>query len=776
MKKLLIVPVFILFLLLFSSLGQGAYGDIAGKVSEFSWSFPAVIDYAVKPDSIRLGNSEYYLIVSGFGVPTYCVAKTVKVWNNNGTIKKTVISSLDIDLTTTDYTKVLHVSGNIYAVVYFKNLRNRIKTFYVWENNGTIRGINSSKDLTTLGEHIDFTRVNNTNTFIVTYTRDALLGKRVLQYDRITINNDGSFGATMTNKVVNALQGMYPRVVFLNGTADKILVSYYRNSTTDNKIMLETWNVTSNVRIDRWEAASFGYYPVCRYIKNNIYVLAYQDSSGYGQIYSFELYKTGVFPYKSFIEGGQFTSGKGGRFNTVFKASLTDNTGSSGNVYGITYQDNSSKGNITTLSISNAGGFGLLKSTFKYNNSASSYLCPVQYVSGNFYLLTYEASAHGISCVVNISTDLRKWQLADNSFNGQFRNTRFKLLDNSFNGQFRNTMMRLLDNSFNGQFRNTGFKLLDNSFNGQFRNTMMRLLDDSFNGQFRNTGFKLLDNSFNGQFRNTMMRLLDDSFNGQFRNTRFMLLDNDYNGSFISPVSWRLSDNSFNGSFVSIPVWRLADNGFNGSFRSISINITGGIIISNENPLNNSVIDYYFDNDTFYISFDINRTVLTWYNVSVFFDGVLVHVSNHSINASFLVDVYGNYSHELYYDMTYNWSVRANTSDGNTTSAWFVFNTGTEVFAASLAFDNGQFVIVMILNLFGIIFSWGYWSKKRSGGFLMIFAGFLLIAFGVLIGLGFIPYAGLLMVPFGIFIIVLGAKKAFYGPETEESQGDKPTK
>ena len=712
MKKLLIVPVFILFLLLFSSLGQGAYGDIAGKVSEFSWSFPAVIDYAVKPDSIRLGNSEYYLIVSGFGVPTYCVAKTVKVWNNNGTIKKTVISSLDIDLTTTDYTKVLHVSGNIYAVVYFKNLRNRIKTFYVWENNGTIRGINSSKDLTTLGEHIDFTRVNNTNTFIVTYTRDALLGKRVLQYDRITINNDGSFGATMTNKVVNALQGMYPRVVFLNGTADKILVSYYRNSTTDNKIMLETWNVTSNVRIDRWEAASFGYYPVCRYIKNNIYVLAYQDSSGYGQIYSFELYKTGVFPYKSFIEGGQFTSGKGGRFNTVFKASLTDNTGSSGNVYGITYQDNSSKGNITTLSISNAGGFGLLKSTFKYNNSASSYLCPVQYVSGNFYLLTYEASAHGISCVVNISTDLRKWQLADNSFNGQFRNTRFKLLDNSFNGQFRNTMMRLLD----------------------------------------------------------------DSFNGQFRNTRFMLLDNDYNGSFISPVSWRLSDNSFNGSFVSIPVWRLADNGFNGSFRSISINITGGIIISNENPLNNSVIDYYFDNDTFYISFDINRTVLTWYNVSVFFDGVLVHVSNHSINASFLVDVYGNYSHELYYDMTYNWSVRANTSDGNTTSAWFVFNTGTEVFAASLAFDNGQFVIVMILNLFGIIFSWGYWSKKRSGGFLMIFAGFLLIAFGVLIGLGFIPYAGLLMVPFGIFIIVLGAKKAFYGPETEESQGDKPTK
>jgi uncharacterized membrane protein len=51
----------------------------------------------------------------------------------------------------------------------------------------------------------------------------------------------------------------------------------------------------------------------------------------------------------------------------------------------------------------------------------------------------------------------------------------------------------------------------------------------------------------------------------------------------------------------------------------------------------------------------------------------------------------------------------------------------------------------------------------------MIFAGFLLIAFGVLIGLGFIPYAGLLMVPFGIFIIILGAKKAFYGPETEEA-------
>ena len=88
-----------------------------------------------------------------------------------------------------------------------------------------------------------------------------------------------------------------------------------------------------------------------------------------------------------------------------------------------------------------------------------------------------------------------------------------------------------------------------------------------------------------------------------------------------------------------------------------------------------------------------------------------------------------------------------------------------------LSFDPA----VMILSLFFGFFYIGYESKKRSGGFFMLFAGFLLIALGILV-YGMLGYAAVLVVPFALFIMLLGGKKAFYGPETEESHNDKPTK
>lgn len=83
--------------------------------------------------------------------------------------------------------------------------------------------------------------------------------------------------------------------------------------------------------------------------------------------------------------------------------------------------------------------------------------------------------------------------------------------------------------------------------------------------------------------------------------------------------------------------------------------------------------------------------------------------------------------------------------------------------AGVLEFDPA----VMVLSLFALFFYIGYESKKRSGGFFMIFSGFLLIALGILI-YSILGYAASLVFPFAIFIMLLGGKKAFYGPETEE--------
>jgi hypothetical protein len=84
----------------------------------------------------------------------------------------------------------------------------------------------------------------------------------------------------------------------------------------------------------------------------------------------------------------------------------------------------------------------------------------------------------------------------------------------------------------------------------------------------------------------------------------------------------------------------------------------------------------------------------------------------------------------------------------------------------------------MILSLFFGFFYIGYKSDKRSGGWFMLFSGFLLIGLGVLI-YGILGYAAALVAPFAIFIMLLGIKKGLYGPEKtgeEKTVSSKTTK
>lgn len=81
-----------------------------------------------------------------------------------------------------------------------------------------------------------------------------------------------------------------------------------------------------------------------------------------------------------------------------------------------------------------------------------------------------------------------------------------------------------------------------------------------------------------------------------------------------------------------------------------------------------------------------------------------------------------------------------------------------------------QFGILLTLAIFMFFFVIGYTSKKRSGGFFLIFAGFSFITFAVSAN----SYLNILitgmLVPFGIFIALLGVKKAFYNEEATEQE------
>ena len=80
---------------------------------------------------------------------------------------------------------------------------------------------------------------------------------------------------------------------------------------------------------------------------------------------------------------------------------------------------------------------------------------------------------------------------------------------------------------------------------------------------------------------------------------------------------------------------------------------------------------------------------------------------------------------------------------------------------------------LLTLVLFAVFFIIGYTINKRSGGVLMLFSGFIFIAFSLLVStvlnaLLILP----LLIPIGILIIILGVRKWLYPVENEYTKSE----
>ena len=79
-----------------------------------------------------------------------------------------------------------------------------------------------------------------------------------------------------------------------------------------------------------------------------------------------------------------------------------------------------------------------------------------------------------------------------------------------------------------------------------------------------------------------------------------------------------------------------------------------------------------------------------------------------------------------------------------------------------MIFTEVQFTIVISLFMFLMFFITGYLSEKRSGGFFMMLAGFLFFYFDAVASSLFSVFIAVLISPFGILILMMGIRKAFY--------------
>jgi len=82
-----------------------------------------------------------------------------------------------------------------------------------------------------------------------------------------------------------------------------------------------------------------------------------------------------------------------------------------------------------------------------------------------------------------------------------------------------------------------------------------------------------------------------------------------------------------------------------------------------------------------------------------------------------------------------------------------------------MLFTDTQFIIIATLFMFALFFIIGYESEKKSGGFFMIFSAFIFFYFDAVASSLFSVFVASLISPFGIFILLIGIRKAFYHVE-----------
>ena len=81
-----------------------------------------------------------------------------------------------------------------------------------------------------------------------------------------------------------------------------------------------------------------------------------------------------------------------------------------------------------------------------------------------------------------------------------------------------------------------------------------------------------------------------------------------------------------------------------------------------------------------------------------------------------------------------------------------------------------MFSIVLCLVIFVIFFILGYLSEKRSGGFFLMLAGFVLINVAVT-AYSVLGAVVSIIVVIGIFIVFQGGMKAFYARTAQNETG-----
>ena len=212
--------------------------------------------------------------------------------------------------------------------------------------------------------------------------------------------------------------------------------------------------------------------------------------------------------------------------------------------------------------------------------------------------------------------------------------------------------------------------------------------------------------------------------------------------------------------------------------------------LTNESPVDDSVVASL---NISYITMEVNFTLVSGdsINISLVADNGLFYrnVSN-PVNDSYSLNViFANFSTESNYTYYVNFTGSGCFASFDYTFATTQYNLYDilQIIDYKIDFIDNKIIGVddeldinigldgtlLTLVLFAVFFVVGYTINKRSGGILMIFSGFTLIAFEFLVSSVLNAFLVIpLLSPIAILIIILGVRKWLYPVENEKTKSE----
>jgi len=401
-------------------------GTIAGSITDtHEWDAQEGRNYG-ENGVVRVNTSEYYLVVAAgdTGTDYDGFARTLKVYNNNGTIVHGAVSSYEYDTSDGYSANVRQISGTDKYVIAYEDeggLKVTLVVLQVWANNGTIKqAAIDSQQCSYIGwmssgyyGSLSLLSVYQ-NVFCVAYTDG---GSSDGFMETWWISNSGIINNTQLDiEEFDTTYGVMPSLCLVD--TNTIAMTYQSGSSTGDYTLM-TYNITTNGLITDTPSDSWVYIPDPKLqggnskidkVGTNTYELTFVN--GTYRIYTKTVtIDTAGKITKSFIDSLLLYTTATSTPSFLYTFFVIDpkvDPGGNG-VIGLTFSNDTTNavGWVYTWNVSSIGNIGSTIIDSLLFSTETAFFSDVTYVNNNIYLIVYTGgSLDGWSATVSITTSL----------------------------------------------------------------------------------------------------------------------------------------------------------------------------------------------------------------------------------------------------------------------------------------------------------------------------------------------------------------------------------